>query len=86
MITKELLQRINQLARRKREHGLTKEEAAEQKELYRIYLSAIRAQFTSLLDTIEVVDQEALPQRPVDIMRPTYDLQNVSFSLLDGSR
>lgn len=58
MITPELLERINHLARKKRTIGLTDEELAEQKELYKIYLAAIREQMTSLLDSIEFVDVE----------------------------
>lgn len=58
MITPELLARINELARKKRTVGLTEEELAEQKELYKIYLAAIRGQVTSLLDSIEFVDAE----------------------------
>lgn len=58
MITSELLERINHLARKKRTIGLTDEELAEQKELYKIYLAAIRGQVTSLLDSIEFVDAE----------------------------
>ena len=56
MITPELLARINELARKKRTIGLTEEELAEQKELYKIYLAAIRGQVTDLLDRIEFVD------------------------------
>ena len=58
MITPELLARINELARKKRTIGLTEEELAEQKELYKIYLAAIRGQVTSLLESIEIVDVE----------------------------
>ena len=58
MITPELLARINELARKKRTIGLTEEELAEQKELYKIYLAAIRGQVTSLLDRIEFIDVE----------------------------
>lgn len=58
MITPELLDRINELARKKRTVGLTEEELAEQKELYKIYLAAIRGQVTSLLERIEFVDAE----------------------------
>ena len=57
MITPELLARINELARKKRTVGLTEEELAEQKELYKIYLAAIRGQVTDLLDRIEFVDR-----------------------------
>lgn len=59
MITPELLARINELARKKRTIGLTDEELAEQKELYKIYLAAIRGQVTSLLESIEIVDVKA---------------------------
>ena len=59
MVTPELLARINELARKKRTVGLTDEELAEQKELYKIYLSSIREQMTTLLDSIEFVDVEA---------------------------
>lgn len=58
MITPELLARINELARKKKTVGLTEEELAEQKELYKIYLAAIRGQVTSLLESIEIVDVE----------------------------
>ena len=58
MITPELLARINELARKKRTVGLTDEELAEQKELYKVYLAAIRGQVTNLLESIEFVDVE----------------------------
>ena len=57
MITPELLARINELARKKRTIGLMEEELAEQKKLYKIYLAEIRGQVTSLLDSIEFVDE-----------------------------
>ena len=58
MITPELLARINELARKKKTVGLTQEELAEQKGLYKVYLAAIRGQVTSLLESIEIVDVE----------------------------
>lgn len=58
LITPELLARINELARKKRTVGLTVEELAEQKELYKIYLAEIRGQVTNLLESIEFVDVE----------------------------
>ena len=61
MITPELLARINELARKKRTVGLTEDELAEQKNLYEIYLSAIRGQVTNLLDSIEIVDEKPQP-------------------------
>ena len=56
MITKEMIARINELARKKRSDGLTAEEAAEQKELYAEYLGNIRGQMKHMLDSIEYVD------------------------------
>ena len=56
MITKEMISRINELARKKRTSGLTAEETAEQKELYAQYLGNIRGQMKNMLDSIEFVD------------------------------
>lgn len=50
MITKELLQRINELARKQRSEGLTPDEKKEQQELRNLYLKDIRAQ---VVDTLE---------------------------------
>lgn len=50
MITKELLERINELARKKRSQGLTVAEQAEQNKLYKVYLASIREQVTTQLD------------------------------------
>lgn len=62
MITPEILARINELARKKRTKGLSKEETVEQKMLYEIYLSSIRGQVINLLDSIEFVDEKGEPQ------------------------
>ena len=62
MITKEMIARINELARKKRTEGLTAEEIAEQKELYAEYLGNIRSQMTSMLDSIEFVDDPKTAQ------------------------
>lgn len=51
---KKMLNRINELAKKKREQGLTLEEQSEQKELYKIYLGEIRAQFNNTLDNVSV--------------------------------
>ncbi|MBQ6387842.1 MAG: DUF896 domain-containing protein [Ruminococcus sp.] len=49
-----LLQRINELAKKKKTAGLTEEEQAEQKKLYKIYLGEIRQQFSATLNNVEV--------------------------------
>ncbi|MBR3972029.1 MAG: DUF896 domain-containing protein [Ruminococcus sp.] len=55
---KDILKRINELARKKKEEGLTEEEAKEQKELYKIYLGDIRTQFAKTLDNVSVKDEK----------------------------
>lgn len=52
------IDRINELARKAKEKGLTDAEIAEQSELRKEYLAAIRANFKATLDQIEVVDKE----------------------------
>ena len=44
------IERINELARKKKEEGLTPEETAEQQQLYKEYLRDFRANFTGILD------------------------------------
>ncbi len=51
MITKELIQRINELARKKRAEGLTPEEIKEQQELRSLYLKGIRSQVVDALES-----------------------------------
>lgn len=55
---KDILTRINELAKKKKTVGLTEAEAAEQKELYKIYLGDIRTQFASTLDNVSVKDKD----------------------------
>lgn len=56
MITQEMIDRINELSRKKKTIGLTAEEQAEQKKLYKEYIAAFRANLKSQLDMIEIVD------------------------------
>lgn len=58
MNMQEMIARINFLARKKRTEGLTESELIEQKELYELYLSNIRAQVKQKLDSITFVDKE----------------------------
>lgn len=52
-----MIARINELAKKKKNSGLTAEELAEQKKLYQEYLGNIRSQLKAQLDNIEVVDE-----------------------------
>lgn len=57
MITQEMIDRINELARKaKGPEGLTPEEAEEQQTLRRAYIDAFKANLRSQLDQITLVD------------------------------
>ncbi len=61
MITKEQIDRINQLARKsKTPEGLTDAEKAEQQLLRRQYIDAFKANLKSQLDNIEFVDEDEI--------------------------
>ncbi len=66
LITQEMLNRINELARKKRSVGLNAEELAEQKKLYEEYLLSIRGQMINLLDSIKIVDANADGEKKVE--------------------
>ncbi len=55
-ITQEMIARINELAAKKKAEGLTAEEQAEQKALYKEYLAAIRGNMKAQLDNIRYVE------------------------------
>ena len=50
--------RINELAKKSKETGLTDAERSEQKALREEYLAAIRKNFRATLDSIEIVDKK----------------------------
>ncbi|QKG84438.1 DUF896 domain-containing protein [Kroppenstedtia pulmonis] len=58
MITDELLQRINTLARKQKTEGLSPKEKEEQAYLRSLYLDEIRGQVKNQLDRIRFVDQD----------------------------
>ncbi|AMB94230.1 DUF896 domain-containing protein [Aerococcus sanguinicola] len=60
----ELLPRINELAKKKKEGTLTKEEAAEQEKLRSQYLKQFRENFRSVLMNTKVVDPEGTDVTP----------------------
>lgn len=53
MLKKSKMDRINFLAKKKKDSGLNKEEAEEQESLRREYLTAFRKSFSSQLDRIK---------------------------------
>lgn len=52
------LDRINELARKSKAEGLTEEELAEQKELRRVYIEAVRRNLRGQLDNITLVNPD----------------------------
>lgn len=56
MITKEKIERINELANKKKIAGLTEDEVDEQLTLRVEYLQAVRKNFREQLDSITIVD------------------------------
>ena len=55
-ISKEMIDRINELAAKKKAEGLSEEEQAEQKVLYKEYLAAIRGSMKAQLDNVRFVE------------------------------
>ena len=66
-ITQEMIDRINQLAKKKKTEGLTDEEASEQKVLYREYIDAFKANLKAQLEMIEVVDDEKIEEEVAEL-------------------
>ncbi|AUS08934.1 DUF896 family protein [Laceyella sacchari] len=58
MIDQQLINRINELARKKKTVGLTELERKEQQKLYKIYLGAIRGQVKQQLSNIRFVEDQ----------------------------
>lgn len=54
-VTQEKIQRINELARKSRDQGLTEEEKAEQQALRREYVEAMKQSLKSQLDASVVI-------------------------------
>ncbi len=70
MLSKEKLQRINELANKSKKEGLTPEEKEEQQELRQAYLKNVRASFKNHLKTMTIVDPEGndvTPQKVKDL-------------------
>ena len=53
-MTQDLIEKINALAKKKREDGLTEEEQKLQKELYKEYLTQFRSGFKQQLNNVDV--------------------------------
>ncbi|MFC4557221.1 DUF896 domain-containing protein [Virgibacillus kekensis] len=58
MISKEKLERINQLAKKAKNDGLDEKEKEEQKELRKQYLQNVRKSFKNQFKSMTVMDRE----------------------------
>ncbi len=69
---KQKIERINELARKKKTSGLTAEEAAEQAALRKEYLAEYRAGFQAILDGVVIQEPDGtrhhLAKKPPDDM------------------
>lgn len=70
---KKMLDRINELAKKKKEQGLTEAEQKEQKELYKIYLGEIRTQFNATLDNVSVEEKDGTVRPFKEAYKKPYD-------------
>lgn len=57
MITQEQINRINELARKSKDSGLTESEKEEQAKLRALYIESIKQSLTSQLDNTYIVDK-----------------------------
>lgn len=56
MLSKEKIQRINELSKKEKQEGLTKEEKVEQQQLREEYLEAFRSSFKNTLKNVTILD------------------------------
>ena len=69
MISKEKLARINELARKAKETGLTEIEAKEQSKLRGEYLQGFRSSMLNTLKSVKVIDPEGNDVTPEKLKR-----------------
>lgn len=66
LVTKEQINRINELAHKSKSVGLTAEEREEQRVLRRAYIDAFKENLRAQLDRIEIVDNPNESSRVVE--------------------
>ncbi|WP_432720046.1 DUF896 domain-containing protein [Staphylococcus shinii] len=69
------LQRINELAKKKKEKGLTEKEAKEQSKLRKAYLDSFREKFKQQIENTRVIDPEGNDVTP-DKVKSILDSKN----------
>ena len=73
-----LIEEINELAKKKREQGLSAEEQKRQKELYTVYLKNFRKNFEKQIDNVDVKlpDGTVIPLKEAGIRLKNNDSDN----------
>lgn len=69
------LQRVNELAKKKKEKGLTEKEAKEQSKLRKAYLDSFREKFKQQIENTRVIDPEGNDVTP-DKVKNILDSKN----------
>ncbi|PYZ93046.1 hypothetical protein CR194_07560 [Salipaludibacillus keqinensis] len=64
MLSKDKIQRINELAKKSKSEGLTLKEQKEQKDLRQQYLKNVRQSFKNQLTSVKVVDEDGTDVTP----------------------
>ena len=72
-IALEKLVELLELAKKKKEQGLTEAEQKEQKELYKNYLGEIRTQFNATLDNVSVEEKDGTVKPFKEAYKKPYD-------------
>ena len=62
-MTPEAIQRINELARKAKDQGLTPEEAQEQKRLRQEYLDSVRKNLVSQLENMSILEPDGTKKK-----------------------
>ena len=70
---KKMLDRINELAKKKRNRDLPRLSKKKQKELYKIYLGEIRTQFNATLDNVSVEEKDGTVKPFKEAYKKPYD-------------
>lgn len=65
MITDDKIKRINELYKKAKAEGLTKEEQSEQKKLRQEYVQAVRGSLKNRLESIILVDENGKELGPI---------------------
>ncbi|RFU70314.1 DUF896 domain-containing protein [Peribacillus saganii] len=77
MLSKEKIARINELSRKSKDTGLTKEEAKEQTKLRSEYLQTFRQSMSNTLENVTIIDPEGNDVTPEKIKQLKRNKKNL---------